>query len=165
MLEQTVASLECHGGGDEQDAVSATCCAFSSGMAGVNAIITAHGSSTTVLIPFDLYHGVYTLLVDVLNDLGIQYRRVDFRDIDAVVAEAQTVTTDNVIAWMESPSNPQCHVIDIEGLCNKLQASNLTPKLTTAVDSTMCPPCITQPLRVSAHTAICVLWIYILLIY
>jgi cystathionine gamma-synthase len=92
MLEQTVASLECHGGGDEQDAVSATCCAFSSGMAGVNAIITAHGSSTTVLIPFDLYHGVYTLLVDVLNDLGIQYRRVDFRDIDAVVAEAPTMS-------------------------------------------------------------------------
>lgn len=150
MLEQTMASLECHAGSDNDELDDATCCAFSSGMASVNAIITSHGSSTTVFIPADVYHGVPTLLEDVLGSLGITYQPVDFGNIGAVVKEAQNATTDNVIVWMESPSNPQCHVIDIEALCTTLQASDgVTAKITTVVDSTMCPPCLTQPLRVS----------------
>lgn len=147
-LEQTVAKLECHG--DERDYSRATCCAFASGMAGVNAIFMAHGSSTTVLFPTDAYHGVPTLLTDILAFLGVTSKRVDVRNHETLVQEAHAVTTDNVIVWMETPSNPQCHVIDIAGVCTALQSAKLQAKLTTVVDSTMCPPCLTQPLRLGA---------------
>jgi cystathionine gamma-synthase len=148
MLEQTVANLECHG--DERNYDDPTCCAFASGMAGVNAIFMAHGPSSTVLIPTDLYHGVPTLLTDVLEVFGVTSQRVDFRNVDTVIQQAQAVTTDNVIVWMESPTNPQCHVIDIAAVCADLQTASLQAKLTTVVDSTMCPPCLTQPLRLGA---------------
>jgi len=147
LLEQTVASLECHG--DERHSEGVTCCAFSSGMAGVNAIVTAHGASTTVLIPHDLYHGVPTLLEDVMKPMGMRFQRVDFTDVDSVVNHVKAVSTDNVIAWMETPSNPKCDVIDIEAVCAALHGVGLDARLTTVVDSTMCTPIITQPLRVS----------------
>ena len=148
MLEQTVAKLECHG--DGRDYAGVRCCAFASGMAGVNAIVMAHGSSTTVLFPTDTYHGIPTLLTDVLSILGISSERVDVRNLESVVQHAERVTTDNVIVWMETPSNPQCHVIDVAAVCTALQSADLKAKLTTVVDSTMSPPCLSQPLRLGA---------------
>ena len=148
MLERTVANLECHG--DEREFDDVSCCAFASGMAGVNAIFMAHGSSTTVLFPTDTYHGIPTLLTDILATMGITSLRVDVRCVETVVQAAQSVTTDNVVVWMETPSNPQCHVIDIAAVCGTLQNAELQAKLTTVVDSTMCPPCLTQPLRLGA---------------
>ncbi|KAI2513815.1 Cys/Met metabolism PLP-dependent enzyme [Fragilaria crotonensis] len=148
MLEKTVTKLECHG--DERDYEGVSSCAFASGMAGVNAIVMAHGSSTTVLFPTDTYHGIPTLLTDVLSILGVSSQRVDVRNLETVVQHAKAVTTDNVIVWMETPSNPQCHVIDVAAVCKALQSAELPAKLTTVVDSTMCPPCLTQPLRLGA---------------
>lgn len=147
-LEQTIAELECTG--DDRDFEAAVSFAFSSGMASVNAIVTAHGASTTVLIPRDLYHGVPTLLQDVLQNVGVQYQRVNMLDMEELIQVAKNVTTDNVIVWIETPSNPLCQVLDIGCICETLQSTSLNAALTTVVDSTMCPPTITQPLRVSS---------------
>jgi cystathionine beta-lyase/cystathionine gamma-synthase len=147
LLETTIAALECHG--DDRPYDDAVCCAVSSGMAGVNTIITAHGSSTCVLIPHDLYHGVPTLLEDVLRNLGITYERVVFQNVDDVVEKVSQVSAERAVVWMETPSNPQCQVIDIKSICSALKATNTRAKVTTVVDSTMATPCLTQPLRVS----------------
>lgn len=48
------------------------------------------------------------------------------------------------IVWMETPSNPQCQILDIESLCSFIRSIN--PAITTVVDSTLAPPSIQRPL-------------------
>jgi cystathionine beta-lyase/cystathionine gamma-synthase len=53
---------------------------------------------------------------------------------------------------MESPSNPQCKVVDIKAICEVVSSTLKDIKredsITTVVDSTWAPPPITQPLLV-----------------
>ncbi len=79
----------------------------------------------------------------------------------------------NILVWMESPSNPLCKVTDIKRVCDLIsqryvkqcgkEAVNTDPyststdttnssitTITTLVDSTWAPPCLTQPLILGA---------------
>ena len=63
----------------------------------------------------------------------------------------------NILIWMESPSNPQCKVVDIEAVSqwtNNFREKMGEPSshgevdIVTVVDSTWSPPTITKPLLV-----------------
>jgi cystathionine gamma-synthase len=133
-------------------------CAFASGMMAASSIVMAHALPLTVLLPHDLYHGVSTMMIDVFQErFGVQVRRVDMRDLQILEKElAQLLrqqTSGSIMLWMESPSNPQTHIIDFQAVCNlvaqiKLQDSsnNNDVTITTVVDSTLAPPVIQRPL-------------------
>lgn len=148
-LEETMIRLETHG--DERSIDSAVSCAFASGMAGVTMILLAQEAPLTVLLPKALYHGVPTLLANVFSRFNVIMTQVDMTDASAVEKAALEVSTPQAILWMESPTNPLCQVLDIEKLCEIVKKNTVTSptKFTTIVDSTLCPPCLTQPLRVS----------------
>ena len=61
--------------------------AFSSGMAGTHALITAVCTAGAhAIIPSDLYGGTYRLVDKVLSRWGLEYTMVDQSDLDAVAA-------------------------------------------------------------------------------
>lgn len=148
-LEETMIQLETHGDARPND--SAVSCAFASGMAGVTMILLAQEAPLTVLLPKALYHGVPTLLANVFCRFNVIMTQVDMTDAFAVKKAVLEVSTPQAILWMESPTNPMCQILDIVKLCEIVKKSTASSptKFTTIVDSTLCPPCLTQPLRVS----------------
>jgi len=149
LLEDTIARLECEGK-PVQDSVPAVSCAFASGMMAVSSILLAHAAPTRVLLPEDCYHGVSTVFLDIFQRFGVTTERVDMRN-PVVVREAVAQAPDDsdVIVWMETPSNPQCHVVDIRKICKKVRTAR-SSKITTVVDSTLAPPTISKPLQLGA---------------
>ena len=122
---------------------------FSSGMMAVSAVILAHSSPLTVILPQDLYHGVPTLIVDIFSRHNVKLKRIDMTLPKNVVEEiAQVEPGADVIVWMESPSNPKCQIIDIAAVTDAVK-SVATHTVTTVVDVTMASPVVTRPLEVS----------------
>ena len=149
LLEQTMGRLECHGDSRNHDDIVS--CAFSSGMAAVSSLVMAHKAPVTVLLPSDLYHGVPTVLANVMSRFHVKYQKVDFTQESQLEKTLSEMDSSNdVIVWMETPSNPQCQVIDIKAVCNQVDPFRSKLNITTVVDSTLAPPCLTQPLRLGA---------------
>lgn len=154
LLEHEVAQLECHGRALPKDLVDSpvVCCAFASGMMAVSSLVLTQEAPLHVLLHTDQYMGVATVLVDVFARFHVTTERVDMTDCDAVRTALSALSKDDVrcvLVWMESPSNPQCHVLDIAELCHVVQEhrqQHPNRSVTTVVDSTLAPPPISQPL-------------------
>lgn len=147
LLEQEIARLDGHGLFSSTEP-QPRAFAFASGMMAVSALILAHQAPLTVLLPIDLYHGTSTVLFDVFSRFGVVVQRVDWNNLKDI--DIATIIPENhsVVVWMETPSNPLCHVIDIEAVCTWTHAnfSTLQPA-TIVVDSTLAPPTIQQPMQ------------------
>lgn len=146
LLENAMFKLETLGGAAITEPCSSF--AFSSGMMAASSIILSHDSPVHVILPTDLYHGVSTVLMRVFSRFNVTSEHVDIaNDIEALQrAVSNNVEQKNVIIWIESPSNPLCHVVDIKRVCETIN----NDKVTIVVDSTLAPPVITQPLRLGA---------------
>ena len=85
--------------------------------------------------------------------------KVDFTDHKAVQSCMEThrktcvstSTPRKLVIWLETPSNPQCKVTDIETICNMANEifSNKTER-TVVVDSTWATPYLLNPLELGA---------------
>src|SRR4051794_44045 len=74
--------------------------AFSSGMAGEHALITAVAAAGDhVVIPNDLYGGTYRLVDKILTRWGLAYTMVDQTDLEALDA---AITDDTKLIWVET---------------------------------------------------------------
>lgn len=166
LLEREMARLETHGRTSQmaessssttfcernnRDAAAvATSCAFASGMMAVSSIVLAHTAPLHVILPLDLYHGVSTVLMDIFSRFHVMVERVDLRNPAALESVLGSLSEEtDVIVWIETPSNPLCHVIDIEATCDLVQRIRKS-NTTTVVDSTLAPPVVTQPLHFGA---------------
>lgn len=165
LLEQELAKLDghCfsddnHDGADQEQPQQASSFAFSSGMMATTALVLAHQTPLTILLPVDLYHGVSTVMHEVFTKWGVTVHHVDWRKLndggddgndthllDLLVD--QIPMDHSVVAWIETPSNPLCHVIDMERVCSWVHATIKAQPTTIVVDSTMAPPTVQQPLR------------------
>ena len=113
--------------------------AFSSGVAGIDAIVKSLRPGDHVVATDDLYGGTYRLLEEVFEPLNIHTSFVDMSDPDAVM-EAFTDATQ--LLWIETPTNPLMRVVDIEALSERAHAHDIT----VAVDNTFATPYLQQPL-------------------
>ena len=153
-------------GADESTSYS---CAFASGMMAVSSLVLAHQAPLVVIVPVDLYHGVTTVLWDIWKRFHVSVVQVNVRDPEALsqvlveldnknnnpdaLTTSTTATTPDCMVWLETPSNPQCHVIDIAATCQLIR--RVRPANTTiVVDSTLAPPVTTQPLRLGADVCL-----------
>ena len=102
-LETTIASLE---GADHAFA-------FSSGMAAVDTVLRTLRPGDHLLIPNDAYGGTYRLVASVYAPTGVKFTPVDLRSPEAVRAAWRNETR---LVWVETPSNPKLHIIDIEAV-------------------------------------------------
>jgi cystathionine gamma-synthase len=119
-----------------------TAAAFSSGMAATHALITATcRAGDHVVLPNDLYGGTYRLVDKVLTGWGLCYDLVDQTDLEALGA---AVRDDTRLVWVETPTNPQLNVIDIEGVIARKRNALV------AVDNTFATPVNQRPLELGA---------------
>ena len=168
-LERVVAQLELCGWYDKESKknqnldvdMDTLTCAFASGMMAASSLIMAHQLPLTVLLPIDLYHGVSTVLADVFADrFGVKTKFIDMTNISVLEDDLKGVlanhnSQDNpgsIMVWMETPSNPCCHVLDVAGICEMVDRLRLDngASITTVVDSTLAPSTIQQPLKFGA---------------
>jgi cystathionine gamma-synthase len=120
--------------------------AFSSGMAGEHALITAIcAAGDHIVIPNDLYGGTYRLVDKILTRWGLAYTMVDQTDLDAVEA---AVTADTKLVWVETPTNPTLNVVDIEAIVARKRSALVV------VDNTFATPVYQRPLELGADAAV-----------
>ncbi|MFT5152684.1 MAG: cystathionine gamma-synthase [Planctomycetota bacterium] len=103
LLEKTMTELE---GG-------AAAAAFSTGMAAASTVLMALDPGDHVLIANDVYHGVRTVLREILTRWKLDWSDVDQTNLDAVRAAMRPNTR---LLWAESPSNPMARIVDINAL-------------------------------------------------
>mmetsp|Transcript_14659 Transcript_14659/g.22125 ORF Transcript_14659/g.22125 Transcript_14659/m.22125 type:complete len:422 (+) Transcript_14659:45-1310(+) len=126
--------------------------AFSSGMQAATALMLAM-PKCHVLLPDDLYHGVYLVAKDLLSQWGMTMEKLDMTNHNLVKKRLEyTAELDNtrpVLLWLETPSNPQCKVSDIASLVS-MARNALCDRVVVAVDSTWASPYLLNPLCLGA---------------
>jgi cystathionine gamma-synthase len=120
--------------------------AFSAGLAAELALITATcQAGAHVVLPADLYGGTYRLADKVLSRWGLSYDLVDQTDLGAL---ERAVRDDTRLIWVETPTNPLLHLIDIEGVIARRGHALV------AVDNTFATPASQRPLELGADFVI-----------
>ena len=89
--------------------------AFSSGIAAINAVFQTLSHGDHVLIPSDVYFGTRKLIWEFSERWGLEIDYVDMTQLETVVAATKKNTR---MIWIETPSNPQMFIIDIEAVAN-----------------------------------------------
>jgi cystathionine gamma-synthase len=117
--------------------------AFSSGLAGEDAVLHLLRPGDHLIIPHDAYGGTFRLVDRVYQPLGLSYTPVQLGDLDAVAAAWRPTTR---LVWSETPTNPRLGIVDIAALAELTHARGAL----LAVDNTFATPYLQQPL---AHGA------------
>ncbi|MEM9143143.1 MAG: cystathionine gamma-synthase [Bacteroidota bacterium] len=117
--------------------------AFASGLAAIDAVIKLLEPGDEVVSTNDLYGGSYRLFKQVFEKYGIKFHFVGMQDFAQV---EEVITTNTKLLWVETPTNPMMHIIDIK------RASDLAKKhgLLLAVDNTFATPYLQRPLDLGA---------------
>ncbi len=121
--------------------------AFSSGMAAVSAILQSLKTGDHVILPDDIYFTIKKLFNDVLIDWGLSYTQVDMTDLKALKNAIKPNTT---LIWIETPSNPQLKLSDIESISRISHNNNAI----CVVDNTWLTPVLQNPLNFGADIVI-----------
>src|SRR5512140_2324757 len=116
-LEENIAALE---GGLGASATA-------TGMAAITAVLFLLEPGDHVVTGNDIYGGTYRLFKDVFAKRGISFSFINMRDVKAVQKAIRPATR---LIWIETPSNPLLHIVDLEAVIGLAQKK----KLLTAVD-------------------------------
>ena len=130
-LEDTVAALE---GGTEA-------IAFSSGMAAVSTLMELFSPGDHIITSDDLYGGTFRLFEKVSQKNGVKFSYAATpKDIE------KEVTKSTKAVFIETPSNPMMHVIDIAAVATIAKKHNLI----FIVDNTFLTPYFQKPFSLGA---------------
>mgnify|MGYP000650089919 CR=1 FL=1 len=121
--------------------------AFSTGLAGIDAVLKTLSFGDEIVAVDDIYGGAYRLFTHVYEKLGIKVKYVDTTDLDNV---AQAITTRTRLIWIESPTNPTLKVSDIAGIAKIAKSV----KALLVVDNTFASPIAQQPIDLGADIVI-----------
>lgn len=118
--------------------------AFASGMAAEDAVMRLLDPGDHLVMQTDSYGGTFRLATKVHRRAGLLVDTVDFTNLD----EAWHPQTRMV--WIESPTNPLLHVIDIAAV----SAAAHRRGALVVVDNTFATPWIQQPLELGADIVV-----------
>ncbi|TFF40049.1 PLP-dependent aspartate aminotransferase family protein [Pseudomonas sp. RIT623] len=128
--ETCVAALE--------EGVGAVACA--SGVSATATVLELLSKDAHVVVMNGVYGGTFRLLEDYRGRTsGLTTTYVDLNDIDAVAAAIRPETQ---LIWIESPTNPLLHLVDIKAVCDLARARGVL----TCIDNTFCSPWNQQPI-------------------
>mgnify|MGYP001211203533 FL=1 len=113
--------------------------AFSSGIAAINAVFQTLSHGDHVLIPNDVYFGTRKLMWEFSDRWGLEIDFVDMTNLEVVEAAAKKNTR---MIWIETPSNPQMFITDIEAMVKWAADRNVV----VAVDNTWPTPFNMNPI-------------------
>ena len=118
------------------------CVTYASGMAAISSVIEAlpEEKPKRVVMADDMYFGVRTMLME--TDIGRRFDivTVDMTDLDKVKSTIESAPTG--LVWMETPSNPQIKIIDIEAVAEMAKQAGAF----SVIDNTAATPVLQQPL-------------------
>jgi cystathionine gamma-synthase len=132
-LEKVLAQLE-----QGEDAA-----AFSSGSAAANAVFLSLRPGDHLIINFDAYAGIRTLLREVFMPWGLDVTFTDLSDINNLSTSIKPTTK---LVWTESPTNPQLKIVDLISLINTCKQHHIK----VAVDNTFATPALQNPISLGA---------------
>lgn len=128
--ESCVAALE--------EGLGAVACA--SGVSATSTVLELLDKDAHVVVMNGVYGGTFRLLEDYRSRTsGLTTTYVDLNDLDALAA---AIRPDTQLIWIESPTNPLLHLVDIEAVCSLARARNIL----TCIDNTFCSPWNQQPI-------------------
>ncbi len=118
------------------------CVTYASGMAAITSVIEAlpEDNPKRIVMADDMYFGVRTMLME--TDIGKRYDivTVDMTNLEALKKTVESADTG--LIWMETPSNPQIKIIDIQAVAEIGKAAGAY----TVIDNTAATPMLQQPL-------------------
>src|SRR5690348_9964029 len=103
--------------------------AFSSGLAATTTVLMLLRKGDHVVAGDDIYGGTYRLFEQVLRNYGLQFTYVDPQEPSSV---EKAVRKDTRIIWIETPTNPLMHIVDIR----KISRISIRAKALLVVDNT-----------------------------
>ncbi|MGH9404374.1 MAG: cystathionine gamma-synthase [Terriglobia bacterium] len=118
-------------------------CAFASGMAAINAVLSLLKSGDHVLAGRNLYGGTFRLFERVLKDFGLRFSYADTRvprDVERAF-EPQTR-----LLFVETPTNPAMEITDITEVASLAHGRGAL----LVVDNTFMSPFFQRPLQLGA---------------
>ncbi|HEV8114704.1 MAG TPA: cystathionine gamma-synthase [Acidimicrobiales bacterium] len=121
--------------------------AFASGLAAEDALLRLVAAGQHVLLPHDAYGGTIRLALQVHAPAGLTVDTVDLTDLDAMAAAWQPGTR---MVWVETPSNPWLHVVDIAAVSRLAHQHHAI----VVVDNTFATPALQQPLALGADVVV-----------
>lgn len=127
-LEENIAALE---GGLGASATA-------TGMAAITTVLFLLKPGDHVVTGHDIYGGTYRLFKDVFAKRGISFSFINMMDLAAV---KKAVLPNTRMIWIETPSNPLLHIVDLEAVINLAKRK----KLLSVVDNTFLSPYFQQP--------------------
>jgi len=117
--------------------------AFGSGLAAIDAVMKLLKPGDEVISTNDLYGGTYRLFTKVFEKFGIKFHFIGMHDASRIEAY---VNANTKLLWIETPTNPMMHIIDIKACAGIAKKHNLL----LAVDNTFATPYLQQPLDLGA---------------
>lgn len=116
---------------------------FSSGMAGVDAVIKLLNPGDEVVSTSDLYGGTYRLYTKIFAKYGIKFHFIGMESPEKV---AEYVNHNTKLIWVETPTNPMLNIIDIKAMADLAKKNDCM----LAVDNTFATPYLQNPLDLGA---------------
>lgn len=112
---------------------------FGSGSAATFTLLQALRAGDHVVAPQNVYFGVQEMLAKILAPWGLQYTLVDTTDVAAVETAIRSNTR---LILIETPSNPQLAITDIQTVAHLAHQANAY----LACDNTIPSPVLQRPL-------------------
>ena len=114
--------------------------AFSSGLAGISAILDTLPAGSHILAGDDLYGGTYRLFERVKKiSANLEITYIPLKDISEIAKYKKENTK---LLWIETPTNPLLKIVDLELFAKEAKKHNLI----SVVDNTFASPFIQRPL-------------------
>lgn len=121
--------------------------AFASGMAAIEAIIKTLDAGDHVIYEENVYGGTHRMFTMVMARFGVEFTRVDSRDLEAV---RKAVRPNTRLIHIETPTNPMMRITDLRGVVGiALEAGALV-----AVDNTFASPYNQRPLELGCDIVV-----------
>lgn len=117
--------------------------AFASGLASADAIMKLLKPGDEVICTNDLYGGTYRLFTKVFAPYGIKFH---FTGMEKTEDIAKYINENTKMIWIETPSNPMMHIIDIEAMAALAKKHGIK----VVVDNTFSTPYLQTPLDLGA---------------
>ncbi len=121
--------------------------AFASGMAAIEAIIKTLNAGDHVIYEENVYGGTHRMFTQVVARFGVEFTRVDSRDLDAV---RDAVRPNTRLIHIETPTNPMMRVTDLRGVV--AIAREIGARV--AVDNTFASPYNQRPIELGCDIVV-----------
>lgn len=112
---------------------------FASGLAAAQVVVQLLDAGSHVLVCEDVYGGSGRLFSSIMAKYGLEFEFIDMRDPHTLAAALRDTTR---LLWIESPTNPLLHLIDIAAAVELAAPRNII----TVVDNTFASPVFQSPL-------------------